>query len=165
MAFVVVVFFCFCFCFFTFPSNNWLVPHSRQRVRDMASDRTQRFHIQTAKQVVDATLGEIATSFPGFSPTRPTDGRVGDCARRRWKTLGILSSISNCSRPMTKPLTSSSVADALAECYKNAGHWESRREILSIRDRPLEKLLGGGGDFWAAGIFFPYQIPILYEYF
>ena len=48
-----------------------------------ASDRTQRFHIRTAKQVVDATLAEIATSFPGFSPTRPMDGRVGDCARRR----------------------------------------------------------------------------------
>ena len=46
---------------------------------------------------------------------------------------------------LTKPLTSSSVADALAECYKNVGHWRSRREILSIRDGPLEKLLGGGG--------------------
>ena len=44
---------------------------------------------------------------------------------------------------MTKPLTSSSVADALAECYKNVGHWGSRREILSIRDGPLEKLWGG----------------------
>ena len=59
---------------------------------------------------------------------------------------------------MTKPLTSSSVADALAECYKNAGHWGSRREILSIRDGPLEK-------------FFRYQIPCMnffrpwHEYF
>ena len=51
MAFVVVGF------FFTFPLNNCLVPHSRQRVGDMASDRTQRFHIRTAKQVVDGTLG------------------------------------------------------------------------------------------------------------
>ena len=41
---------------------------------------------------------------------------------------------------MTKPLTSSSVANVLAECYKNAGHWGSRRAILSIRDGPLEKL-------------------------
>ena len=73
MAFVVVVVFLFfCFFFFTFPSNDWLVPHSRQSVGDMTSDRTQRFHIRTAKQVVDATLGEIATSFPGFSPTHPT---------------------------------------------------------------------------------------------
>ena len=81
MAFVVVV--VVVVVFFTFPLKDRLAPHSRQRVGDMASDRTQRFHIRTAKQVVDATLGEIATSFPGFSPTRPMDGRVGDCARRR----------------------------------------------------------------------------------
>ena len=51
----------------------------------MVSDRTR-----TAKQVVDATLGEIATSFPGFSPTRPMDGRVGDCAEdaeKLWVSL------------------------------------------------------------------------------
>ena len=41
---------------------------------------------------------------------------------------------------MTKPLTSSSEADALAECYKNAGHWGSRIEILSITNGPLQKL-------------------------
>ena len=53
---------------------------------------------------------------------------------------------------MTKPLISSSVADALVECYKNAGHWGSRREMLSIRDEPLEELWGGGGEW---GIFEP----------
>ena len=42
-----------------------------------------------------------------------------------------------------------SVADALAECYKNAGHWGSRREILSIRDGPLEKLGGGVGNIFS----------------
>ena len=30
----------------------------------MASDRTQRFHIGTAKQVVDTALGEIAPEDP-----------------------------------------------------------------------------------------------------
>ena len=56
---------------------------------------------------------------------------------------------------MTKPLTSSSVADALAKCYKNSGHWGSRREILSIRDGPLEKLRGrGGGEFLSRRNFF-----------
>ena len=60
---------------------------------------------------------------------------------------------------MTKPLTSSSVADALAECYKNAGHWGSRREILSIRDGPLEELWGGGWGIFVPRKFFPYQIP------
>ena len=53
---------------------------------------------------------------------------------------------------MTKPLTSTSVADALAECYKNSGHWGSRRETFSIRDGPFEKLWGRGG-----GIFEPQE--------
>ena len=66
---------------------------------------------------------------------------------------------------MTKPLTSSSVADALAECYKNAGHWGSRREILSIRDGPLEKLWGGGGgEFLSRRNFFSLSNS-LYEFF
>ena len=63
---------------------------------------------------------------------------------------------------MTKPLTSSSVADALAECYKNAGHWGSRREILSIRDGPLEKLSGGWGIFEPGEFFF--VIKFLHEF-
>ena len=53
---------------------------------------------------------------------------------------------------MTKPLTSSSEADALPECYKNAGHWVSRIEILSITNGPLEKL-------FFENFFFRYQIP------
>ena len=70
---------------------------------------------------------------------------------------------------MTKPLTSSSVADALAECYKNAGHWGSRREILSIRDGPLEKLwrgVGGVGvgEFLSRRNFFSLSNS-LYEFF
>ena len=55
MAFVVVFFF-----FFTFTSSDWFVPHSRPTCGDMASDRTQRFHIRTAKQVVDTALAETA---------------------------------------------------------------------------------------------------------
>ena len=65
---------------------------------------------------------------------------------------------------MTKPLTSSSEADALAECYKNAGHWGTRREILSITNGPLEKLWEGGR--W--GIFEPreffFVIKFLHEF-
>ena len=62
---------------------------------------------------------------------------------------------------MTKPLTSSSVANALAECYKNAGHWGSRREILSIRDGPLEKLWGAGGRiFEPQEFFFVIKFPV-----
>ena len=58
---------------------------------------------------------------------------------------------------LTKPLTSSSVADALAECYKNAGLWGSRREILSIRDGSLEKLWGGG-EFLSGRNFFSFFV-------
>ena len=54
---------------------------------------------------------------------------------------------------LTKPLTSSSVAGALPECYKNAGHWGSRREILPVRGGPLEKLWRNG-EFLSRGNFF-----------
>ena len=54
---------------------------------------------------------------------------------------------------LTKPLTSTSVAGALAESYKNAGHWGSRREILSVRGGPLEKLWRNG-EFLSRGNFF-----------
>ena len=58
---------------------------------------------------------------------------------------------------MTKPLISSSVADALAECYKNGGDLGSRRETLSIRDGPTEESRGGG--IFVPLKFFLYQIP------
>ena len=32
---------------------------------------------------------------------------------------------------------------------------------FGVRDGPLEKFWGGGGDFRAAGIFFRYQIPCM----
>ena len=59
---------------------------------------------------------------------------------------------------LTKPLTSSSVADALAECYKNAGLWGSRREILSIWDGSLEKLWGVGGELLSRRNFFSFFV-------
>ena len=62
---------------------------------------------------------------------------------------------------MTKPLTSIRVADALAECYKNAGHCGSRREILSIRDGPLQKLYGGGGGW---GMFEPQEFFFVFKF-
>ena len=62
---------------------------------------------------------------------------------------------------MTKPLTSSSVADALAECYKNTGHWGSRREIS--QGRTIRKVMGGGG-FLSRRNFFSLSNS-LYEFF
>ena len=80
---------------------------------DMASDRTQRFHIRKAKQVVDAALGEIA----------PQD------AEKLWISL-VQSKVA--AQQTNDEAVDFKLADALAECYKNAGHWGSRRQILSI---------------------------------
>ena len=79
----------------------------------MASDRTQRFHIRKAKQVVDTALGEIA----------PQD------------TENLLISLVQskvAAQQTNDEAIDFKLADALAECYKNAGHWGSRRQILSI---------------------------------
>ena len=43
----------------------------------MASDRTQRFHISTAKQVVDAALGEITPQDAGGGPLEKLWGGGG----------------------------------------------------------------------------------------
>ena len=80
---------------------------------DMASDRTQRFHIRKAKQVVDAALGEIA----------PQD------AEKLWISL-VQSKVA--AQQTNDEAIDFKLADALAECYKNAEHWGSRRQILSI---------------------------------
>ncbi|RMX59410.1 hypothetical protein pdam_00025613, partial [Pocillopora damicornis] len=80
---------------------------------DMASDRTQRFHIRKAKQVVDAAFGEIA----------PQD------TEKLWISL-VQSKVA--AQQTSDEAIDFKLADALAECYKNAGHWGSRRQILSI---------------------------------
>ncbi|CAH3162323.1 unnamed protein product [Pocillopora meandrina] len=80
---------------------------------DMASDRTQRFHICKAKQVVDAALGETA----------PQD------TEKLWISL-VQSKVA--AQQTSDEAIDFKLADALAECYKNAGHWGSRRQILSI---------------------------------
>ena len=97
----------------------------------MASDRTQQFHIRTAKQVVDTALGEIA----------PEE------AEKFWVSL-VQSQI------VTQQTHDKAIDFKLSSrcaCYKNAGHWGSRTEILSIRDGPLEK-------FFRRRNFFSYQI-------
>ena len=55
MAFVVVIFFFFFFLHFLQTTDLY-----KTTCGDMASDRTHQFHIRTAKQVVDAALGEIS---------------------------------------------------------------------------------------------------------
>ena len=58
MAFVVVVLFYFIFFYIYF--KRLTCTSFKTTCGDMASDRTQRFYIGTAKQVVDTALGEIA---------------------------------------------------------------------------------------------------------
>ena len=64
---------------------------------------------------------------------------------------------------MTKPLISSSVADALAECYKNGSE-----EIWDHEEKPYllgtdqQKSHAGGGNFCAAEMFF--FIKFLHEF-
>ena len=91
---------------------------------DMASDRTQRFHIRKAKQVVDAALGEIA----------PHD------AEKLWISL-VQSKVA--AQQTNDEAIDLKLADALPECYENAGHWVSPRQILSIMADEMV-LLGTG---------------------
>ena len=59
MAFVVVVLF-YLFIYFFIYFKRLTCTSFKTTCGDMASDRTQRFHIRTAKEVVDTALGEIA---------------------------------------------------------------------------------------------------------
>ena len=63
--------------------------------------------------MVDAALGEIA----------PQD------AEKRWISL-VQSKVA--AQQTNDEAIDFNLADALAECYKNAGHWGSRRQILTI---------------------------------
>ena len=80
-----------------------------------ASGRTRRLHEHKAKQAVSAVLGEIAPNDPDLL----------------WES--IMSSKQNetgnhtCSSGLDKELMYT-----LANCYKNANEWDSRRQILSI---------------------------------
>lgn len=75
---------------------------------DNASERTKRNHLRKARQVVHTCLEEIAPgeSAKLFSNLDMTnlEGSNVDC----------------------------SLMEALSECYHNAEHWSSRRQILSI---------------------------------
>ena len=73
-----------------------------------ASERTKRHHVRKAKQTVFAALDEIEPECPEklFSAIKSTI--EGD--------LKI----------------DSALMEALVECYNNANHWSTRRQILSI---------------------------------
>lgn len=78
---------------------------------DSAADRTKRYHIRKARQVVTAALEEIA---PGDAEN-------------------LLNSLANSKTVThTEDEVDLTLVDALAECYNNASHWSTRRQILSI---------------------------------
>jgi hypothetical protein len=70
--------------------------------------RTKRYHSRKAKQVINACLEEIA----------PKDHQ---------QLLNLVCSTYNTSENIDFTLL-----DALTECYNNASHWSTRRQILSI---------------------------------
>ena len=76
-----------------------------------ASGRTRRLHERKAKQAVSAVLGEIAPNDPDLL----------------WESIMNETGNHTCSSGLDKELMYT-----LANCYKNANEWDSRRQILSI---------------------------------
>ena len=75
---------------------------------EMASYRTKRLHLRKAQQVVHTCLEEIT---PGES------AELFQYLHKRFETGSNVDG---------------SLMEALLECYNNARHWSSRRQILSI---------------------------------
>jgi hypothetical protein len=84
------------------------IRHSLVTSWDSASERTKRLHTRKARQVVDACLEEIA----------PHDHQH------------LLDIVVNDHRACNN--VDSTLLEALTECYNNASHWSTRRQILSI---------------------------------
>ena len=84
------------------------IKHSLTIPWEEASERTKRGYVRTAKQVVEACLEEIAPNdsdmlFHSLYESSESDNTVD-----------------------------SALLKALAECYNNAQHWSTRRQVLSI---------------------------------
>ena len=75
---------------------------------DEAAERTKRFHTRKARQVVNAALEEIA----------PQSAEI------------LLDSVQSCKEDECD--IDSTLMGVLVECYENAGHWSTRRQMLSI---------------------------------
>ena len=84
------------------------IRHSLVTSWDSASERTKRLYTRKARQVVDACLQEIA----------PKDHQH------------LLDKVVNDHRACEN--IDSILLEALTECYNNANHWSTRRQILSI---------------------------------
>ena len=84
------------------------IRHSLETPWAEASERTKRLYTRKVRQVVNACLDEIV---PGETET-------------------LLSSLVK--SELDESAIDSSLMECLAECYNNADHWSSRRQILSI---------------------------------
>ena len=83
---------------------------------DVASDRTKRYYTKKTREVVSSVLEEIA----------PND------AEKLWNSIANSKSLKlECSLENEQNLDVP-LLDALAECYNNAIHWSTRRQILSV---------------------------------
>lgn len=77
---------------------------------EQVSDRTKRFYMRKARQVVSTCLEEIA---PGQSTS-------------------LLEGLSRVKTTEADEKIDASLLDALSECYNHTNHWSTRRQILSI---------------------------------
>lgn len=73
-----------------------------------AAERTKRFHRRKARQVVFAALEEIA----------PNSAEM------------LLACVQSSNEDASD--IDSTLLEVLVECYQNAGHWSTRRQLLSI---------------------------------
>lgn len=92
------------------------IRHPLKKPWNSAAKRTRRHHVRKAKQVVTAALAEIA----------PED------AENLWKSLIKSKTFMESSTEEEEDALDVTLIDALAECYQNANHWSTRRQILSI---------------------------------
>ena len=82
----------------------------------MLGERTRRRHIRKANQAVDAVLDEVA---PNKSD-------------QLWKSLVASKSLDQHPVNDNDERVDEVLMEALAECYRNASNWRTRRQILSI---------------------------------
>ena len=90
--------------------------HPMKTQWEEASERTKRRHTRKAKQAVDAVLDEVA---PNQSD-------------QLWQSLVTSKSMGQHPSSDDEERADEVLMQALAECYKNANNWQTRREILSI---------------------------------
>ena len=96
-----------------------------------AAERTQRYHTRKARQVVTAALEEIV----------PQD------AENLWNSLVKSKTAMQqfSTEEEEKGSLDVTLIDALAECYNNANHWSTWRQVLSIiADKVSFKTLQSG---------------------